>query len=360
MAHQLSMRADGTAEMAYVGRPGWHGLGKQLAADVDIETAAKEGGFDWEIMSAPAQCSMADGQILTFPNRVINYRSDNQFPLSITSADYKKMQPRQILEYMWDLIARCGFKLNTLGMLFKGRQFWALADIGSESFIVDPRDKIKGRLLASSSCDLSLPTRICFVAERVVCWNTIQIALGEGGASSYVLRHRSNFNPDEVNEALGIKAIERFENVVQGYRVLAETEMREHDVVSSTMRLFDPRVDLRDEEAMMKLAGSKPVRSVIERATLQVPLIGSDLAGGSDTAWGWLNSVTQWVDHERRAVSDDARVSRAWFGDGMMLKNRAQRIAMNIARGFNDEAIAQSLAASGDTESMLGIDDDAS
>ena len=50
---------------------------------------------------------------------------------------------------------------------------------------------------------------------------------------------------------------------------------------------------------------------------------GAILASTRGTAWGLLNSVTEYVDHHRRAHSEDHRRNAAWFGQGAQLKQRA-------------------------------------
>jgi len=58
---------------------------------------------------------------------------------------------------------------------------------------------------------------------------------------------------------------------------------------------------------------------------------GSELASASGTAWGLLNSVTEYVDHERRARSKEFRLDSAWFGQGAALKQRALDYALQLA-----------------------------
>ena len=55
MAHELTIRNDGYAEMAFVGETPWHGLGQELEAGAGMEQWRKAAGMDWTIESAPVQ-----------------------------------------------------------------------------------------------------------------------------------------------------------------------------------------------------------------------------------------------------------------------------------------------------------------
>ena len=50
---------------------------------------------------------------------------------------------------------------------------------------------------------------------------------------------------------------------------------------------------------------------------------GAELQAAKGTAWGLLSAVTEFVDHERRARSNEYRLDSAWFGQGAQLKQRA-------------------------------------
>ena len=81
----------------------------------------------------------------------------------------------------------------------------------------------------------------------------------------------------------------------------------------------DSKVDVVNEQAL----GS--VRALYEGGGR-----GALLASSRGTAWGLLNSVTEYVDHHRRARSDDHRRDAAWFGQGAQLKQRAWDEAMKL------------------------------
>ena len=58
--------------------------------------------------------------------------------------------------------------------------------------------------------------------------------------------------------------------------------------------------------------------------------MGSDLASSRNSAWGLVNAVTEYVDHHRRARSQDYRLDSAWFGQGSQLKSRALNQALTL------------------------------
>ena len=57
---------------------------------------------------------------------------------------------------------------------------------------------------------------------------------------------------------------------------------------------------------------------------------GAQLVSAQDTAWGLLNAVTEFVDHEKRARSTDYRLDSAWFGQGAVLKQKALDHAIQL------------------------------
>jgi Domain of unknown function (DUF932) len=54
---------------------------------------------------------------------------------------------------------------------------------------------------------------------------------------------------------------------------------------------------------------------------------GSNLKSADGTAWGLLNSVTEYLDHIK-GRSADARLSSAWFGEGAVIKQKAMNEAV--------------------------------
>lgn len=57
---------------------------------------------------------------------------------------------------------------------------------------------------------------------------------------------------------------------------------------------------------------------------------GALLASSEGTAFGILNAVSEYVDHEKRARNHDYRLDSAWFGQGAAVKQRALDVALEM------------------------------
>jgi hypothetical protein len=145
--------------------------------------------------------------------------------------------------------------------------------------------------------------------------------------------HRTKFDANEVKSALGIgpEVQDEFQTAIEEYRNLAATPFSRPAMVELTGKLFAPdfaSFEARDRDVLL---ASTPVKRVGELAFGRQR--GAGLAGTQGTAWGWLNAVTEYVDHHARAHSQDNRLESAWFGKGDALKERARTLAMEAA-GF--------------------------
>ena len=166
--------------MAYAGEKPWHGIGNLLAAGQSIEEWRRQSGMDWAIEESEVRYitgSYNVGVINAFPEQKVLYRSDTKAPLAVVSKRFKVVQPGEILEFYRDLTAGNGFELETAGVLREGKKFWALARTG-QSVTLKGRDRVDGYLLLATACDGTLATTAQFTSVRVVCNNTLSIALG--------------------------------------------------------------------------------------------------------------------------------------------------------------------------------------
>lgn len=313
-------------QMAYVGETPWHGLGNQLSARQPLEIWAVQAGMNFKILETPVRYLSESagnlGAIMTFPEQKVLYRSDTKAALSVVSSRYQVVQPREILEFYRDLTEVSGFKLETAGVLKEGRKVWALARTG-QSTALKGNDTVNGYLLLATACDGTLATTAQFTSIRVVCNNTLAVALANGSASVKV-PHNTVFDPQAVKEQLGV-SVSSWDAFMYRMRTLSERKVKSHEAMNYFLRVFtDP-----EAPSASGLSNERAIKKV--QTLFDGQGHGAELVSAKGTAWGLLNAVTEYVDHLRRARSQDYRLDSAWFGHGATIKRKALEEAVKLA-----------------------------
>lgn len=343
MAHELDMTT-GRPAMAYVGNKPWHGLGENLAAGASIETWQAAAGMAWKVLRSKVRfaTSCNPETLVTWDKQHVLFRSDTKAPLGVVSDRYNIVQPKEVLEFFRDLTESAGFALETAGCIFDGRRFWGLARVTADVAMADARDKVGGYVLLSTSADGTLSTTARFTTIRVVCNNTLSMALrkgvdGKAAKDVFSLPHNAEFNADDAKAHLGLSRPDEirsgFADAMDQLRRLASTRATGPDMADATLRLFGHDPSSMTPKEIEKAAKSKAVATIGDMAVTGKGLVGADLKGGHGTAWGWLNAVTQFVDHQARTKNQDLRLDSAWFGRGDALKRKATLIAQQMADG---------------------------
>ena len=319
MAHELASSKD----MAYVGETPWHGLGNKLPKNQPIEIWQQQAGMNFEIKQTSVLFNAAagDGNILNLrsnPDATVLYRSDTNEPLSVVSKRYKVVQPKDVLEFYRDLVSAGGFELETAGVLKGGKKLWALAKTGQET-LLPGLDKVKAYLLLATSCDGSLATTAQFTSIRVVCSNTLNMAVGERKGAVRV-PHSRVFDPVAVKQELGL-GMSAWDQFMASIKDMAKRPVNKFEAMSYLVNVLgDPALPLNEQPNQKNIQAVYGLYSGGGK--------GSNLQSSHGTTWGLLNSVTEFIDHERRARSQDYRLDSAWFGAGAAIKQKALEQAM--------------------------------
>ena len=306
--------------MAYVNATPWHSLGNQLTENQPLEIWLREAGMAWDILDGPVLYQSPEG-IQSFADNKVLYRSDTLAPLSVVSKRYQVVQPREVLEFYRDLVDLGGFKLETAGVLKGGKKLWALARTGQET-LLKGNDQVKAYLLLATACDGTLATTAQFTSVRVVCNNTLQMATGNSSGAIKV-PHSTKFDPDKVKQQLGL-GVSTWQHFIADIHRLSERPVNSFEARRYLVDVLgDPALYFHQQP------NTKVLNQVFELYTGKG--IGSNLASANSTAWGLVNAVTQFIDHERRARSPDNRLDSAWFGIGALIKQRALDEALKLA-----------------------------
>jgi phage/plasmid-like protein (TIGR03299 family) len=274
--------------------------------------------------------------IQRFPDRDVLYRSDTGSPLGIASHEYKVVQPKDVMSFFDDVVKLGKFQLETAGALSGGKRIWALARINDGAPIIG-NDVVRPYLLLTTSFDGSMATVAKLTAIRVVCHNTLSVAIRDendrvGAPISTMVKvnHAMQFNAREVRMQLGIFA-DAFEKWMIQTGALAQQEIDRNTASSMVCKVLAtiPMKAPVGSSDNMQVASTDPMDSLAYRKIMALfdgGAIGSDISEGP-TKWQFINSITQWIDHER-GRDRAGRLSSAWFGPGEALKRRAYELAL--------------------------------
>jgi phage/plasmid-like protein (TIGR03299 family) len=343
--HAIEM-VRGKASIAYVGEKPWHGLGQPLTKDAKIEVWAKESGLNYPILSTPVKYDIpaantsstletlglghVDVETQKFDDRVVLYRGDTRRHLSIVSSKYKVVQPKEVLEFFRDLVAEGGghMYLETAGVLFEGTRYWAMANTNMEADVIK-NDRIRARLLLVSSCDGTLATTAKYIAERVVCNNTLKVAMGEQADAKQQVRvtHGGTFDPAKIKESLGL-IDSGWETFMSNIKKMAHKKVTDLDVknyVAEIMLNKDQMAAYEKDEGEIHARVQTKLDTIFN--LYKGAGMGASMVTG--TLWGALNAVTEFADH-RIGEKDDNKLWNSWFGYTDNLKSKAFELALDM------------------------------
>ena len=326
--------------MAYAGQTPWHGLGEHLPEQQPLEVWAEAAGMNWQIQESPVHYAIDNplnvSMFGTFDEQKVLYRSDTNTALSVVSIRYQVVQPMEVLEFYRDLTEQAGFELETAGVLKGGRKFWALAKTG-HSTALKGNDVVNGYLLLATSCDGSLATVAMPTTVRVVCNNTLSIAVNNS-ENAVKVSHRSVFDADAVKKRLGV-AVSHWDQFMYEMKVLSERKVSTKEANAYFETLLTQTTPQSPDNTPSGLRLLKPSTKPIipnERAYKKLQAMyggqgrGAELTAAKNTAWGLLCAVTEFVDHERQARSTENRLDSAWFGNGAQMKQQALEKALQL------------------------------
>lgn len=322
----------GVYEMAYVNETPWHGLGKRLTPDASVDVWIKEAGLEWKVRERPiyARSDANEGGTF-FHEHVEGYkvlqRADNGFTLGVVSNRYKVVQPRVAVEFYRTLVEKTGLTIETAGALRGGKRIWALANTHQDFDILG--DNMKRYLLMATGYDGNFATVVQHTSVRVVCNNTLQMAVNAAGVNRVVVQHNAKFDAAVVRGLLGLNsACTAFR---RDSEALARRKVDSRDAFDFFSQVYygvDYNAVL-DRQTQTNCNSQQRKVRVLCSSFENAPGQQTDAARG--TAWGLVNAVTHYEDFRAGAKSSANRLNNAWFGTGRAIKQRAWENALALA-----------------------------
>ncbi len=317
----------------------WHRFGAVLDEAPSVDDAIGLAGLDWTV----ERVSLADLDVpgLQFgPDHSAIVRTDTRDVLGIVGNRYTPVQNAEKFRFFDPIVSSGRATMETAGALGRGERVWILAK--SITAEVVPGDPVESYLLLAGSHDGTSAITVLPTGVRVVCQNTLGMALREKG-SRLTIRHTRSA-PQRLEDA---------------GRVMAETEAAFGETIERFKFLASRRIDPKAYAKALVPDAPEGTNNTRRENAREAILKSYEVGPGADkargSAWAAYNAATHWISHERpsenASAEDTARATWLPQGSGTQLRERAFKIAIEMADGSTEHVTA--------TEAVSMVDDPA-
>lgn len=324
MPHAIAT-TNGKPAFMYCGEEPWHRLGQKLNAPATATDAITAAGLDYEITLTDV--ATVDGMMVPKTKAVVRY--DNQTVLGVVSNRYVPVQNRQAFSFLDTCVADGGLRYHTAGALGQGEKIFLLAKLPGHIRVKSTDDLVDKFLLLSNSHDGSAALRVLFTPIRVVCQNTLSMALRQGQNHGVHIRHNGDLNAK-------IRDAQRILGLAQEFFADAQVKIDRLATVQPSPSQLDTYFRLLCPDSIDCADNGRAKATREELFRLFEHGIGHELPGIAHTMWTAYNAVTEMVDHRSYRGKTDAdratnRLRSIWFGESAKVKERAWEAALDLA-----------------------------
>ena len=303
MAHELETQ-NGVASFASFREPAWHGLGTVFTEEKNTSEMLVAANLNnWNVRLADVEIpnTLTSDKNYFFVVRDNPTDKSQTDVLGVVGERYHVLQNEDLFSF-GDTLLDGGGRWETAGAIRGGRVVFGSLALERET-VLDPNgvaDKVKTYLLINTSHDGSIAIQASITPVRVVCANTLNLALGgvgrkrnKGIKQSFKIRHTQTAQGKVAiaREALG----------------LANTYMDEFDKMAHAM--IQKEITAVDFNKIILAAYPKPekdTKGAIKKWENKVDTINDIYTGEfngmiANTAWGAFNALTERLDWYRSA-----------------------------------------------------------
>ena len=281
--------------MMYVREKPWHGLGTMVAEAPTSADAMRLAGLNWEVNPLPIYT--AEG--VEIPNYKANTRSSDGTVLGIVSNRYKIVQNGEAFDFTDALLGE-GIRYETAGSLNGGKRIWLLGKM-PERYIAG--DKFEPYICFTNTHDGSGAVRVCMTPIRVVCNNTLNMALGSA-KRNWSAVHKGNIGAklEEARTTLQLADV-YLKGLEEKADRLANAKMSYDETVKAieTVLPILPNATDRQKETV-KTA----------RDSIMACVFAPDLEQFLYTKWGLINAVSDYIGHSAPIRRNDNYDENRW------------------------------------------------
>ncbi len=243
------------------------------------------------------------------PSRYMIVREDTRAVLGECSTEYYPVQNRDNFKLLDQLVGKGEAVYETAGAIGKGERVFICATTGT----IEPvkGDVIKRYIMVTNSHDGTSAYRVGLVDQRIVCENTLEMALNELGTGGFTHKHTRNVlhRVNDIAKALGIVKKHQ-EELEESYHAMLHTNPTMEEVDNVIAKLLP----LKKEE--VDAQGKSPVPEWRKKVKeLYTDGKNNTMEGVAGTAYGLYNSITEFNQfYKQPNLAEENRWKSATYG----------------------------------------------
>ena len=270
--------------MFWVRKVPWHGLGKGVKQAPNSEEALSLAGLDWKVVQEPIITATGD----LVEGYKANVRDTDHRVLGVVTDRYKIVQNTDAFSFTDTLLGE-GVRYETAGSLQEGKKVWLLARLPHEYIIAG--EHISPYLLFFNSHDGSGAVKVCITPIRVVCNNTLNLALATA-KRSWSMVHTGDINGklEEAKNTL-FMAEKYMDSLGKEFEVLRKKNLTDVQV----KEYIEILLPIEPDASSQQIKNVKSLREDLNRRYYDAP----DLKGTGKNGYRFINAVSDFATHAK-------------------------------------------------------------
>lgn len=268
--------------MFYVRETPWHGLGTKVMEAPNSGEALMLAGLDWNVVQEPIYTETED----LIGGYKANIRDSDRRVLGVVTDRYKVIQNREAFAFTDELLG-AGVRYETAGSLQGGRKVWMLAHMPHEYIISGER--ISPYLLFSNTHDGSGAIKVALTPVRVVCNNTLNLALSTA-KRSWSMIHTGDIKGklQEARDTL-FMAEKYMDSLGKEFEVLRKKSLTDKQV----MEYIEILLPVEENATLQQKRNMKRLQEDMKARYFDAP----DLQDVGKNAYRFINAVSDFATH---------------------------------------------------------------
>jgi len=348
MSHNLNI-INGKASFFSAKEICWHKLGVVTNKALNSSEAIIMAGLDYKVGLAPIYVPVKRirvdealnfrevarlienekpnySEIKTIPKKFGTFREDTGIPFGVVGGKYTIVQNIEAFDFFDSIIGKGLAQYETAGALGNGETIFITAKL-PDTLLVNGKDPIDKYLLFTNTHDGSGAIQVLFTPIRVVCNNTLTMAL-QGANFKFTVRHTKSANDKLQNAAkvLGItnKATNELQEV---FDIMSKTRMDDNMLTNFITTALDLQVD--EQTGKLSTKAKNILNNVLEYNSIG---IGQDIESCKGTVFGAYNAITGYFQNVKSYDNNEDKMNDIIFGTSARKINTAYNIGLKLIK----------------------------